>query len=87
MIAFWKYDLFPGCLSGKVDTQRLAERNDGKVFVPSFGHWFKPMLTMPDEIGLPIATKLEELREEYAREQKELSDKYRQKAREIASFL
>lgn len=83
MIAFWKYDLFPFCLGGKV----AKEREDGCVYIESYRSWFKPVAVFLDEEGLALLDKINALEQLRNRELREFNEKYDEELNSIAPFL
>lgn len=83
MIAFWRYDLFPYCLSGKVD----RENPNGSVYVREYQGNFYPIAILPDAEGEKIAKALDELRLRYADASRALLAEYTDEAGRIADFL
>jgi|14BtaG_2_1085337.scaffolds.fasta_scaffold74713_3 hypothetical protein len=61
LFAFWKYDLPPYALCGKIS--KIDEA--GRVYVVAFQGWFKPILILPLAEGLELKSKLKEAASEY----------------------
>lgn len=53
LYSFWKYDIFPYCLWGKVEKFK-----GDLVYIDSYQGWFKPFLILEGEVG---HKKMEEL--------------------------
>ena len=83
MIAFWKYDLFPYCLWGKI----TKEREDGYVFIESYGCWFKPVAIFTEVEGLALVDKLNFLDKERTKEIKAINLKFSKQLQEAAPFF
>ena len=81
MIAFWKYDLYPYCLSGRV----CSTRPDGWVEVTGFGpgRFFRPFLLMEDGPGEERQARLEQLKSELHKAKTGLYDDYNAKLRDV----
>ena len=73
-------------LSGEVDAER-GPGPEGCVFVPSYGHWFKPLTVLPGHVGQDTADSLKALQEARSKELDEVSRKYSARAIEVAPFL
>ena len=84
LIAFWKYDQFPYCLWGEV----VEFMSGGTVKTREYGSYtFKPIAVYPEDEGLAIANRLEQIRQDYIDERKELLKKYRKDSENAAPFL
>ncbi len=68
LFAFWRYDLFPYILGGEVE----KIREDGKVFIKSYEHWFKPILIVPKSTGELLLENFQRLKNEFNKEINEL---------------
>lgn len=82
LFAFWKNDLFPYCLGGKIE----KIEDGGNVYIPSYQTYFKPIIILPAEQGIKIKEQLIELSYEYKKEQEALKEKYMKKLNEIIPF-
>ena len=84
MIAFWRYDRFPGVLSSTV-VDIVA---GGRVTAVGYsGMQFNPIIILNDEEGIIVQNKLKQLEREFNNEMAQLKQKYQDRAVEIAPFL
>lgn len=84
MIAFWKYDLFPFCLSAEVNEFNSAT---GLVKVKGYGNsTFRPNVILPDEQGAIIAQKLRELETSYDIDKARLHVQYVAELKSVLPF-
>ena len=63
LMAFWRYDLFPFVLCGKIVTMK----GNGMVETEEYGRgqWFKPFQILPWVDGAVLKRELEELTDKY----------------------
>jgi hypothetical protein len=61
LMAFWRYDLFPFALCGKITTMK----SDGLVATEEYGKWFRPFKIVPYVDGIELKRRLEELTDKY----------------------
>ncbi len=83
-IAFWKYDLFPYLLSGKI----FAEHKDkGRYFIESYGNGsiFKSELILDEETGKQLQKDLEDIEKRRSIELKQVKEKYKKELIDIGS--
>ena len=73
LMAFWKYDIFPYILCGKVTKMHKNGRVSAKGFE---GYTFQPLMVMPYELGLSIKEKINQISHQYNIEKKELFNKH-----------
>lgn len=84
MIAFWRYDLFPYCLSGKV----VDKDSDGRVQVVGYADMlFTPMLITSDRRGKRLQDKIGVIQKNYQDELERVHREYRSKLKIAAPFL
>jgi hypothetical protein len=83
--AFWRYDMFPYVLGGKI----IRRFKDGTVEVEGYGpgFYFKPIKVMPYKQGESIWNALTDLRENKRTMEKALDTMFTKSAREIAPFI
>ena len=87
MRGFWKYDLFPYVLSGTVSGVGVSDTNLVQTVEFGKGHFFRPMIILPDDEGKVIADKLAQLREQYDQDVNDLREKYIKLRNEAAPFM
>lgn len=77
--AFWSYSGFPGVLGGRVKLLR----EDGCICTVEYGpgHWFTPVLILPEKPGLALLARLKTLSEEHAAAEKEFRDAWEEKSK------
>lgn len=76
--AFWKYDLFPYILGGRV-SEILKEKDTGKTYIKSsdFSNMsFYPVFFLDEKTGAGMVKEIEELRADKKEEQAFLDKKY-----------
>jgi hypothetical protein len=64
-------------------------REDGAVETKEFGpgHYFMPLIILPDEAGIEMKNKLKALEAEYTDEKNLLRKKFNNKLRSVATFM
>lgn len=82
IIAFWKYDQYPYCLSGTVESFK-----GDLVKIKEYRSYFKPIKIMDHNSGKELVLKLSALEKEYNSALKLLKEEYNRKLDEIAPFV
>lgn len=73
LYAFWKYDLFPYLLGGKVE----KVRDDGWVSVGGYpGMKFNPVRVLGEKVGEKLHAEVKKLTSNYEADQRKLRDEY-----------
>jgi hypothetical protein len=75
--AFWNYDQYPFFLGGTVTHMREDGLIQTKEYGP--GHWFRPVLIVPEETGKIMKNTLRHLEEDYCKAQKALAKEFAEK--------
>lgn len=70
--AFWGYDLFPYCLSGKVSSMQGE-----LVYIASYQGWFKPIKLVAGREGEELARQIKLLGERYEEAQRNIKKDFR----------
>ncbi len=84
MIVFWKYDVFPYCLSGVLK----EELDDGKVSVEGYpGFKITNLLILPPKHGAEVAKYLKALQKEFEESKKALHTEFMDRATDVAPWL
>jgi hypothetical protein len=85
LYAFWAYDAFPGCLGGEVNNFHEG----GKVSIVSYGpgFLFTPLKILPHKEGLKLQAKLNEIKNNHAKDLDALGKKYRELVAKAAPWL
>lgn len=78
LFAFWKYDTFPvlGSRATKMDST-------GRVYLPSYQGWVKPVLLLPRKAGEALHAKLEKVRAQHDADIKGANLKMREAVAEL----
>ena len=85
LFAFWAYDQYPWLLGGHVTRVRY----DGNVETREFGtgHWFHPVILLPEAEGEKWKAKLDRLEREFDRERSVVARKWKEEAEKEIPFL
>lgn len=75
--AFWRYDQFPYLLGGQIGEHKNRKEwcNGESVFIPSYGHFFKPSFCVDEEEGPVLMNSIKHLESENAKALKDLREK------------
>lgn len=83
-VAFWKYDIFPYVLSGTVK----VFREDEYVEVEGYpGMVFKPILVLPQDIGMELHDRLKDLDREHRESLAALNTSFNRRVKELIPFV
>lgn len=75
LYVFWKYDLFPYVL-GSAATKM---KDDGRVYVPNYQGWVRPVKIVPIEEGERISKQIQGIEKERKEEEIKFQKKWDEK--------
>jgi hypothetical protein len=83
LYAFWKYDLFPFVVGGKVTKMT----GDGKCFAPSYQGWVNPIKLLPVEAGEELMEDIKQRKLEYDQALESLEEHHREQLEYLLPWI